>query len=200
MISKKLQKHREQMEADMKTRKRKRRRGRLVCKKVGGTYYWFRNDPAKEKKLSKEAQADKLRDSFMPQHGRLIHAALRSKKQLTKEQQVYGRILAASKITAGKGGAPVDETPDWIKDSNSFQFKFSLHGYIISALVPVALVGSSSVALDICRRASKFARRITREWTVNAGSLTPPSPHHFVVAKMSIRKYINREIYKHLTK
>ena len=196
-----LKKYREQMEADMKANRLKRRRGKFKCKNYKGKFYWYRDSPAEQKKFLMETKANKLRSRIMPEHKQLVHASLRSKKQLTEKQLTYGRILASSKISTGAvGELTVDEAPGWIKRDNTFRFQIKFHGYFIRGKVPVALVGSSSAALEICRKAHKFARRITREWTVKAGCLTPPSPHLFIIAKMSIRKYINRQIYKYLTK
>lgn len=189
------------MAANMKHPHGKRRRGKFKCKKYGDKFYWYRDSPAEQRKFLRETKANKLRSRIMPEHKQLIHASLRSKKQLTEEQLTYGRILASNKISTGAVGETTpDETPSWIKEDNSFFFQFKFHGYFINSRVPVALVGSSSAALEICRKAYKFARRITRKWTVKEGCLTLPSPRLFVIAKMSIRKYINKQIYKHLTK
>ena len=189
------------MAANMKAPTAKRRRGKFKCKKYGDKFYWYRDSPAEQRKFMMKTRANKLRSRIMPEHKQLIHASLRSKKQLTKEQLTYGRILASSKLSIGAVGETTpDETPSWIKEDNSFFFQFKFHGYFIKGEVPVALVGSSSAALEICRKAYKFARRITRKWTVKEGCLTLPSPRLFVIAKMSIRKYINKQIYKHLTK
>lgn len=196
-----LKKYREQMAANMKHPHGKRRRGKFKCKKYGDKFYWYRDSPAEQRKFLRETKANKLRSRIMPEHKQLIHASLRSKKQLTEEQLTYGRILASNKISTGAVGETTpDEAPSWIKEDNSFFFQFKFHGYFINSRVPVALVGSSSAALEICRKAYKFARRITRKWTVKEGCLTLPSPRLFVIAKMSIRKYINKQIYKHLTK
>jgi hypothetical protein len=196
-----LKKYREQMAANMRHPHGKRRRGKFKCKKYGDKFYWYRDSPAKQRKFLMKVRADKFRSRFMPEHKQLIHASLRSNKQLTEEQLTYGRILASSKLsTRSVGETTPDETPSWIKETNSFFFQFKFHGYFIKGEVPVALVGSSSAALEICRKAYKFARRITRKWTVKEGCLTLPSPRLFVIAKMSIRKYINKQIYKHLTK
>lgn len=196
-----LKKYREQMAANMKHPHGKRRRGRFKCKKYGDKFYWYRDSPAEQKKFLMKTKANKLRSRIMPEHKELIHASLRSKKQLTEKQLTYGRILASSKISTGAvGETAADETPSWIKKDNAFFFQFKFHGYFINSKVPVALVGSSSAALEICRKAYKFARRITRKWTVKEGCLTLPSPRSFIIAKMSIRKYINKQIYKQLTK
>lgn len=196
-----LKKYREQMAANMKHPHGKRRRGRFKCKKYGDKFYWYRDSPAEQKKFLMKTKANKLRSRIMPEHKELIHASLRSKKQLTEKQLTYGRILASSKISTGAvGETTADETPSWIKKDNAFFFQFKFHGYFINSKVPVALVGSSSAALEICRKAYKFARRITRKWTVKEGCLTLPSPRSFIIAKMSIRKYINKQIYKQLTK
>lgn len=180
------------------TRSKKPQRGRRWGKKVK---VWSGEERAKQRTVLQERKANWLRSRIMPEHKKLIQAPLRSKKKLTEKQLAYGRILVSSKITAGKtGDIPLEESTSWNKRDNSFLFRFKIHGYQIQDSVPVALVGSSSAALEICRKAYKFARRITREWTLRAGCMTPPSPHLFIIAKMSIRKYINRKIYKHLTK
>ena len=93
-----LKKYREQMAANMKAPTAKRRRGKFKCKKYGDKFYWYRDSPAEQKKFLRETKANKLRSRIMPEHKQLIHASLRSKKQLTEEQLTYGRILASNKI------------------------------------------------------------------------------------------------------
>lgn len=92
-----LKKYREQMAANMKAPTAKRRRGKFKCKKYKGKFYWYRDSPAEQRKFLRETKANKLRSRIMPEHKQLIHASLRSKKQLTEEQLTYGRILASNK-------------------------------------------------------------------------------------------------------
>lgn len=46
-----LKKYREQMEADMKANRLKRRRGKFKCKKYKGKFYWYRDSPAEQKEV-----------------------------------------------------------------------------------------------------------------------------------------------------
>lgn len=177
-----LKKYREQMEADMKANRLKRRRGKFKCKKYKGKFYWYRDSPAEQKKFLMETKANKLRSRIMPEHKQLVHASLRSKKQLTEKQLTYGRILASSKISTGAvGELTVDEAPGWIKRDNTFRFQIKFHGYFIRGKVPVApcwkfLCGSGNMQEGAQVRTENYKGVDSQSRMFNS-TLSPPLHH-----------------------